>query len=66
MSEKELVLQPGQTDLKETTYENVFRRGIVESPKEKLLAKHRLWLASIQHEYPMPYIPYKIGVYIRF
>ena len=66
MSEEELVLQRGQTDLKETTYENVFRRGIVESPKEKLLAKHRLWLASIQHEYPMPYIPYKIGVYIRF
>lgn len=66
MTEKELVLQPGQTDLKETTYENVFRRGIVESPKEKLLAKHRLWLASIQHEYPMPNIPYKIGVYIRF
>ncbi len=66
VSEKELALQPGQTDLKEPTYENVFRRGIVESPKEKLLAKHRLWLASIQHEYPMPYIPYKIGVYIRF
>ena len=66
MTEKELVLQPGQTDLKETTYENVFRRGIVESPKEKLMAKHRLWLASILHEYPMPYIPYKIGVYIRF
>ena len=39
VSEKELVLQPGQTDLKETTYENVFRRGIAESPKEKLLAK---------------------------
>ena len=66
VSEKELALQPGQTDLKEPTYENVFRRGIVESPKEKLLAKYRLWLASIQHEYPMPYIPYKIGVYIRF
>ena len=47
-------------------YENVFRRGIKENPKEKLLAQHRLWLATIQHEYPMPYIPYKIGVYIRF
>ncbi len=50
----------------ETQYENVFRRGIEENPKEKLLAKHRLWLANIQHEYPMLYIPYRIGVYIRF
>jgi len=50
----------------EEKYENVFRRGIQENPREKLLAQNKLWLASIQHEYPMPYIPFKIGVYIRF
>ena len=54
------------TAAEEGKCENVFRRGIIENPKEKLLAQHRLWLATIQHEYPMPYIPYKIAVYIRF
>ena len=46
--------------------ENVFRRYITESAKDKAIAKHKLWLASIEHEYPMPYIPFKIGVYIRY
>lgn len=45
---------------------NIFRRHINEDPKIKQLAKHKLWLESIQHEYPMPYVPYKIGVYIRY
>ena len=49
-----------------TVTENVLRRHIKEDPKKALLAQHRLWLNSIQHEYPMPHIPYKIGVYIRF
>lgn len=66
MSENELILHPDETGSPEQQYENVFRRGIEESPKEKILAKHRLWLATIQHEYPMPYAPYRIGVYIRF
>ena len=46
--------------------ENIFRRHIVEDPRKKLLAKHRLWLDNLQHEYPMPYRPFKIGVYIRY
>lgn len=66
MTENELVPQTAEPEVREATYENVFRRGITQSPKEKLLAKHRLWLATIQHEYPMPYVPYRIGVYIRF
>lgn len=66
MMDHELVTQTSEPEVQEAKYENVFRRGIIESPKEKLLARHRLWLATIQHEYPMPYIPYKIGVYIRF
>ena len=48
------------------TIPNILRRHIVEDPKKKTLAGHRLWLDSVQHEYPLPYIPYKIGVYIRF
>ena len=47
-------------------YENVLRRRVVEDPHKKLLARHRLWMETIQHEYPMPYQPFKIGVYIRF
>ena len=66
MIDHELVTQTTEPEMQEAKYENVFRRGIIESPKEKLLARHRLWLATIQHDYPMPYIPYKIGVYIRF
>ena len=45
---------------------NVLRRHIKENHRKAVLARHRLWLASIQHEYPMPYTPYKIGVYIRY
>ena len=45
---------------------NVLRRHIKENPMKAILARHRLWLDSILHEYPMPYIPYKIGVYIRY
>ena len=67
MNENEIMLPADESSAaEEVKYENVFRRGIIENPKEKLLAQHRLWLATIQHEYPMPYIPYRIGVYIRF
>ncbi len=66
MPENELILLPDESDVQEQEYENVFRRGMEEGPKEKMLARHRLWLATIQHEYPMPYVPYMIGVYIRF
>ena len=45
---------------------NVLRRHIKENPMKAILARHRLWLDSIQHECPMPYTPYKIGVYIRY
>ena len=46
--------------------QNVFRRNVKENPRKQLIARHRHWLDSIQHEYPMPYVPYKIGVYIRY
>ena len=31
---------------------NVLRRHIKENPKKAVLARHRLWLDSIPHEYP--------------
>ena len=34
--------------------------------RRRLLARHKLWLESLQHEYPSPYTHYRIGVYIRF
>ena len=46
--------------------ENVFRRHIKDDPNKITIAKHRLWLDSLQHEYPMPFVPYRVGVYIRF
>ena len=45
---------------------NVLRRHIKEDPMKEKLAKHRLWMNSMPHEYPMPYTPYTIGVYIRY
>lgn len=45
---------------------NVLRRHIKEDLMKEKLAKHQLWMNSMPHEYPMPYTPYKIGVYIRF
>lgn len=45
---------------------NVLRRHIKEDSMKERLAKHRLWMNSMPHEYPMPYTPYKIGVYIRY
>ena len=45
---------------------NVLRRHIKEDPMKAKLAKHRLWMDSMPHEYPMPYTPYRIGVYIRY
>ena len=45
---------------------NVLRRHIREDPKKKLLAKHRLWMDNLQHEYPLPFRRFKIGVYIRY
>ena len=45
---------------------NVLRRHIKEDPMKEKLAKHRLWMNRMLHEYPMPYTPYKIGVYIRY
>lgn len=46
--------------------ENVLRRHIREDPKKALLAKHKAWMDGIQREFPMPHVPYKIGIYIRF
>lgn len=45
---------------------NVLRRHMKDDPMKEKLAKHRLWMNSMPHEYPMPYTPYKIGVYIRY
>ena len=53
-------------DNSEVQFQNVFRRHIKDNPKKELIARHKIWLSTIQHEYPMPYIPYRIGVYIRY
>ena len=45
---------------------NVLRRHIKDNPEKALLARHRLWMNSVQHEYPMPYMRFRIGVYIRY
>lgn len=43
-----------------------FARDPKEEAHRRMLAHHKLWLESLQHEYPSPYAHYKIGVYIRF
>lgn len=46
--------------------ENVLRRHMKANPRRTEIAQHKLWMDAIQHEYPMPYTPYRIGVYIRY
>ena len=43
-----------------------FARDPWEEAHRRMLARHKLWLESLQHEYPSPYAHYRIGVYIRF
>ena len=66
--ENSLIVHTQQQDMGYHTVmnENIFRRHIKDDPKAKTLARHKLWLASIEHEYPMPYTPFRIGVYIRY
>lgn len=67
MAENELTISLNTGDVEEIEPdENVFRRGIKDNPRKRFLARYKLWLDSIPHEYPMPYQPYRIGVYIRF
>ena len=37
-----------------------------DTEKAEQIAEHRLWLQSIRKQRPLPSVPYKIGVYIRF
>ena len=43
-----------------------FARDPKEEAHRRMLARHKLWLDSLQHEYPSPYAHYRIGVYIRY
>ena len=43
-----------------------FSRDPFEEARRRMLARHKLWLETLQHEYPGPYAHYRIGVYIRF
>lgn len=43
-----------------------FARDPFEEARRRMLARHKLWLETLQHEYPSPYAHYRIGVYIRF
>ena len=46
--------------------ENVFNLDEKNSKHRAQLRKHKAWLEIIQHEYPLPYRKFKIGVYIRY
>ena len=59
---KESLVQTGETKLAagKDEYFNVLRRHIKENPGKAVLARHRLWMDSIRHEYPLPYVPFRI------
>ena len=50
-----------------TEGQNVFRR---DNPRDQYqrdrIRRHKQWLETLIHEYPMPYSKYRIGVYIRY
>lgn len=45
---------------------NVFDLGRKESAKRKKLLKHKGWMESVQHEFPLPSVSFRIGIYIRY
>ena len=50
-----------------TSQENILRRHMKRHhPREAQFAEHRLWMSKQQREFPLPFVPYKIGVYIRY
>lgn len=66
MDENELaVTDSTEAELTEENV-NVFRRGVKDDPHRRQMVQHRLWMESVQHEYPLPYDHYNVGVYIRF
>lgn len=70
------LLEPMQTaQIGQTNMWDAMRYGTQESPFAKdpqveahrrMIARHKLWLESITHEYPSPYEHYRIGIYIRY
>ncbi len=59
-----------QTDGQGISFEpdqvNVFRMNDLPDERKDKIRRHKLWLDTIQKEYPMPMTPYRIGVYIRY
>lgn len=45
---------------------NVFRPEDSSGMQKDKIRRHKLWLDTIQKEYPLPTVPWKIGVYIRY
>ena len=46
---------------------NVFRPdSSCDRYERDRIRRHKLWLDTLIHEYPLPYAQYRIGVYIRF
>ena len=48
------------------TSDSPFARDPQTEAHRRMIAKHKLWLDTIPHEYPSPYEHYRIGVYIRY
>lgn len=41
-----------------------FARNTPEDEHRRIIARHKLWLDSIQHECPSPFVHFRIGVYM--
>ncbi len=64
--EKDVVSINWHSSMSQVSGQNVFRRDEKVNKQRDMLRKHKAWLELIQHEYPMPYKHYRIGVYIRY
>lgn len=64
---EQLTMQEKVFDRQSTDEVNVLRRHMKKrDPREALFAKHRAWMSEQEREFPMPYVPYRIGVYVRY
>lgn len=60
------VSNPFSNDASDIPPINVFRPDDIPNEKKDQIRRHRLWMDTIQKEYPMPTTPYRIGIYIRY
>ena len=63
---KSIMQSNESSDITKLPNVNVFHRNDHYDKQRSKLQKHKLWLESLQREFPSPFKKFKIGIYIRY